>query len=68
VEPFLNGDGPQAIIPIEATKERPVFHLIPWNLKVEILLKGLERLAEGAELPTTQPPEETPPEIPPMPV
>jgi len=46
-EPFLNGDGPQAIIPIEATKERPIFHLIPWNLNTEILLKGLERLKNG---------------------
>ena len=46
-EPFLNGDGAQAIIPIEATKEKPIFHLIPWNLNVEILVKGLERLKNG---------------------
>jgi len=46
-EPFLNGDGSQAIIPIEATKERPVFHLIPWNLRVDLLTQGLERLKAG---------------------
>jgi putative DNA primase/helicase len=46
-EPFLNGDGSQAIIPIEATKERPIFHLIPWNLQVDLLMRGLERLKAG---------------------
>jgi putative DNA primase/helicase len=46
-EPFLNGDVSQAIIPIEKTRGRPIFHFIPWSLDIEILMKGLERLKNG---------------------
>jgi putative DNA primase/helicase len=46
-EPFLNGDISRAIIPIEQTKERPIFHFIPWSLDIEILTRGLERLKNG---------------------
>jgi putative DNA primase/helicase len=46
-DPFLGGDASQPIIPIEETKERPIFHFIPWSLDIEALMKGLERLKNG---------------------
>lgn len=36
-----------ALIPIERTKEEPVFHRIPWSLDVDLLRRALEALREG---------------------
>jgi len=38
---FLAGNMDKALIPIEQTKETPVFHLIPWDLNVELLKNAL---------------------------
>lgn len=43
-------------------------YLVYYNPVENTVFCDWDRLVEGVELPTTQPPEETPPEIPPMPV
>jgi len=42
--------------------------LVYYNPVESTVFCGWDRLVEGVELPTTQPPEKTPPEMPPMPV
>jgi P4 family phage/plasmid primase-like protien len=39
-----------ALIPIERTKEEPIFHRIPWRLDVELLRKALKALSSEGGL------------------
>jgi hypothetical protein len=43
-------------------------YLVYYNVYENTVFCDWDRLVEGVELPSTQPHEETPPEIPPMPV
>jgi putative DNA primase/helicase len=44
---FLSGNLDEALIPIEQTKEKPLFHLIPWDLEVELLKNALNNFSFG---------------------
>jgi putative DNA primase/helicase len=58
---FLSGNLDGALISIEQTKEKPLFHLIPWDMNVELLRSALNNF--GGENGFSKIAEEVAPEV-----